>query len=175
MPCFVFQLFPALKAAEVEPAPPPWGPQDWGPDEQRGSRGTVSGNPKLARVQLLRRQRPRGESPQPNAPTSVREVRSATESSLVLQWERIAKINESHSHQTFPKGSGLTLIRTFLLSWWEENALLDPLTCGYSSITHVTSQSDDSLERSMMTPALRQRGKGRHFVPGVFYVGNWIV
>lgn len=76
MPCFLFQLpLPALPGTEAcgsRTSPLPWGPQDWGPDEQRWRRGTVSGNPKLARVELLRRQRPRGESPQLNAPTSVR-------------------------------------------------------------------------------------------------------
>lgn len=72
--CAVLPL-PALPGTDgcgSRTSPLPWGPQDWGPDEQRWRRGTVSGNPKRARVQLLRRQRPRGESPQLNAPTSVR-------------------------------------------------------------------------------------------------------
>lgn len=48
-------------------------------------------------------------------PMSAREVRSATNSSLLLQWERTAKIHESRSQKTLPKGSGLSSIRAFLV------------------------------------------------------------
>lgn len=108
----LFQLFLA-QAAAAEPAHLPQGPRSrlWVQGQSRG-RGAGVGTPKLARVQLRRRERPRGESAATQRPPTPARGQIRNQHIFTAVGE-IAEINESHPHITSPKGLALMLIRTF--------------------------------------------------------------
>ena len=71
------------------------------------------GNPKLARVQLVKREQPRREILATQRPPTP--ARGQIRNQLIFTAVgKIAKINESSPHKTLPEGWELMLIRTFL-------------------------------------------------------------